>query len=266
MELSDFARCVLSSEQLDRKLAVPGETFSDGLEHEAERVIRPARPEQLQFAAQRTAPKMPKAAALKDPRKRAIAHHIMANHELQALEVMAMVILAFPQAPVGFRRGVGEIMLDEQRHTRLHVQRAAELGIRFGELPVNGYIWTRAVGYASVLEYVCGLPLVFEGGNLDHTAEFEEYFLDAGDRRSAGIMRSIHRDEIRHVEFGLKWLRRLKPPGMDDFTVWEQNLTWPLRPSKARGKLFLEEPRRAAGMTEEFISRLREWEEAESSD
>ncbi|MCH2200723.1 MAG: ferritin-like domain-containing protein [Fuerstiella sp.] len=261
MELSDFARCVLLSKQLDRKLAPPAEPMSDGIPHEAERLMRPARTAQLQFAAQRTAPKMPKAASLKDPSKRAIAHHIMANHELQALEIMAMVILAFPQAPAGFRQGVGEIMLDEQRHTRLHVQRATELGIRFGELPVNGYLWTKAVEYSSVLEYVCGLPLVFEGGNLDHTAEFEQYFLDAGDLRSAGIMRSIHRDEIRHVEFGLHWLRKLKPAGMDDFTAWEQNLKWPLRPSKARGKLFLDEPRRAAGMTEEFINRLREWKE-----
>jgi len=108
------------------------------------------------------------------------------------------------------------------------------------------------------------LPLVFEGGNLDHTAEFEQYFVDAGDRRSAAIMRAIHRDEIRHVEFGLDWLRRLKPSGVSDFTAWEQNLKWPLRPSKARGKRFLEEPRREAGMTEEFIDRLRDWSEEDN--
>ena len=78
-------------------------------------------------------------------------------------------------------------------------------------------------------------------------------------------MRAIHRDEIRHVEFGVEWLRRLKPSGMDDFAAWEQNLRWPLRPSKARGKLFLEEPRRQAGMTDDFIQKLRVWLEEDAN-
>jgi len=265
MELSEFARQALLSGDLATKLIQPVEPISDATPQAAERISLPTRPTNLQFAKRRTAPAMPKAAALRDPAKRAIAHHIMANHELQALEVMAMVVLAFPDAPVQFRQGLGEIMQDEQRHTRLHVQRVAELGVTFGDLPVNGYLWKKAVDSATVLEYICGLPLVFEGGNLDHTAEFEQYFVDAGDRRSAAIMRAIHRDEIRHVEFGVEWLRRLKPSGMDDFAAWEQNLRWPLRPSKARGKLFLEEPRRQAGMTDDFIQKLRVWLEEDAN-
>lgn len=266
MELRDFASGVLLSEDLESKVRRPQEPMTD--EHPGEPLVirTPARPECLKFAQRRTAPAMPKAAALHVAEKRAIAHHIMANHELQALEVMAMVVLAFPEAPADFRSGLGEIMKDEQRHTRLHVQRASELGLGFGDLPVNGYIWTKALEYSTVLEYICGLPLVFEGGNLDHTVEFEQYFVEACDRRSAAIMRAIHRDEIRHVEFGIDWLRRLKPEGMDDFSAWEQHLQWPLRPSKARGRLFQTEARRAAGMTDEFIDRLRDWAEDSSVD
>ncbi len=261
MELQDFAYQVLTATDLDTKISALPEPLTDLSPGDSFRPDQPARPANLQFAERRTAPAMPKAIALKDPAKRAVSHHIMANHELQALEVMAMVATAFPDAPAGFRHGLGEIMQDEQRHTRMHVQRARELGLTFGDLPVNGYIWAKAVEYSNVLEYICGLPLVFEGGNLDHTAEFEQYYLDAGDRRSAAIMRAIQRDEIRHVEFGMTWLRRLKPSGMDDFTAWIENLKWPIRPSKARGKEFLAEPRRAAGMSDEFISQLREWTE-----
>lgn len=263
MQLREFARRVLLSDDLTIKTARLSESVTDEDPGEPQVVACPGRPKNLQFAARRTAPAMPKAAALRHPDRRAIAHHIMANHELQALEVMAMVVLAFPEAPADFRQGLADIMQDEQRHTRLHVQRAAELGLRFGDLPVNGYIWMKAVEYATVLEYICGLPLVFEGGNLDHTVEFEQYFMEAGDRRSAAIMRAIHRDEIRHVQFGMDWLRRLKPAGMDEFQAFEQHLRWPIRPSKARGKLFQQDARRQAGMSDEFIRRLQEWSEDE---
>ncbi len=259
MELRKFAETILLSPDVSVKVAPPAAPLQDEQPGTPRRISEPARPPHLRFAARRTAPAMPKAAALRDPQRRAVAHHIMANHELQALEVMAMVVLAFPEAPREFRQGLGRIMLDEQRHTRLHVQRAAELGLAFGDLPVNGYIWSRSADCSSVLDYICSLPLVFECGNLDHTVEFEQYFRDAGDRRSAAIMRAIHRDEIRHVEFGITWLRRLKPDDADEFTVFADHLKWPLRPSRARGREFLAEPRRQAGLSEDFIRRLRTW-------
>ena len=180
----------------------------------------------------------------------------MANHELQALEVMAWVLVAFPDAPADFRRGMIDVMADEQRHTRLHVERAAALGLRFGELPVNSYIWQKAQQFDSVLDYVASLPLVFEGANLDHTLEFAEYFEQAGDEQSAAIMRAIHHDEIRHVAFGLEWLRNLKPPEQSDWEAFQSHLKWPLRAEKARGDIFQRAAHRAAGMSDEFIDRL----------
>jgi uncharacterized ferritin-like protein (DUF455 family) len=255
MELSAFARQVLFSPEIQAKLVRPAE-LTDLAPESAFRVDQPARPDSLRFAARRTAPAMPKAEALRDPGKRAIAHHIMANHELQALEVMAMVLLAFPAAPAEFRSGLARIMLDEQRHTRLHIQRARELGLEFGDKPVNGWIWTKALEFRSEMEYVAGLPLVFEGANLDHTIEFETWFRNAGDLRSAAIMRAIHRDEIRHVQFGIEWLRRWKQPTQSDWEAWTHALHWPIKPSRARGDQFHAEPRREAGLTDDFIQLL----------
>ena len=199
---------------------------------------------------------MPRPGAFRDPHKRGVAHHIMANHELQALEVMAWTLIAFPEAPAEFRRGMVDVMADEQRHTRMHIERAARLGLRFGELPVNCYIWKKAMAFTSVLDYVAGLPLVFEGRNLDHTLEFAEAFSAAGDERSASTMRVIHRDEIAHVAFGVTWLRRLKPPGQSEWDAFESHLHWPLRPGKARGDAFQREARIAAGFSLDFIDRL----------
>lgn len=265
MELRTFAEQVLYSDSLDVKLQRPSTTFTDQRPGEAVRVAAPVRPVNLQFAARRTAPAMPKPQAFHDPTKVAVAHHIMANHELQALEVMAMMLLAFPTAPSRFRSGLAGIMLDEQRHTKLHRQRAAELGLNFGDLPVNSYIWNKAQDYDSVLAYVAGLPLVFEGANLDHTVEFEACFLQHNDHRSAAIMRAIHNDEIRHVEFGMHWLRQLKDPALSDFQAWQAALKWPIRPATARGSNLQRAARKAAGMSDDFVEELATWQDPDDS-
>ncbi len=261
MELRDFAERVLLSENLELKLTRPPLPLTDSAPGTPLRVELPSRPPNLQFAQRRTAPAMPKGPSLGDPARRALAHHVMANHELQALEVMAMVLLAFPSAPTEFRMGLVHIMQDEQRHTRMHAQRCRELGLNFGDRPVNGWIWQKAQLFQSELEYVAGLPLVFEGANLDHSVEFEQYFTAAKDRRSAAIMRAIHRDEIHHVQFGLEWLRYWKGQDQSDWEAWTQALHWPIRPSRARGELFQRDARLAAGLTPEFIDRLEQFSE-----
>lgn len=257
MELRDFARGILDSPSVDDKLT-PAGGLTDRSPGAAERPTLPARPPELQFCGRRESPPMPHPETFADPRRRAVAHHIMANHELQALEVMAFVVLAFPQAPADFRDGLARIMADEQRHTRLHLERLAELGMRFGEIPVNGYFWNKAQEFQSLLDYLAGLPLTFEGRNLDHTLEFEEWFERAGDRRSAGVMRVIHCDEIQHVAFGVHWLRTLKPPELSDWDAYASHLRWPLRPEKSRGGRLHRAPRLAAGMSPEFIDRLEQ--------
>lgn len=256
MEIREFAAQVLLSRDLNEKLHWPVTPFTDAAPGPAERHAQPGRSDSLQFAPRRTAPAMPSPGAFVEARSRAVAHHIMANHELQALEVMAWVLLAFPSAPAEFRRGMVDVMADEQRHTRMHVERAKMLGLCFGELPVNCYIWNKAMSFQGVLDYLAGLPLVFEGRNLDHTLEFADAFAAAGDERSAALMRVIHRDEIAHVRFGIEWLRKLKPAGLSDWEAFCRHLEWPLRPGKARGSVFQREARREAGLTAEFIDRL----------
>lgn len=261
MELREFADRVLLSPSIDEKLSPACEALTDTEPGPTERLPVPARPPVLMFCGRRESPPMPHADTLADPRRRAAAHHIMANHELQALEVMAFVLRAFPEAPAEFRAGMARIMADEQRHTRMHLNRLTELGMTFGDLPVNGYFWNKAQEFATLLDYLAGLPLTFEGRNLDHTLEFEEWFLAAGDEKSAGVMRVIHRDEIQHVAFGIHWFRLLKSPDQSEWDAYAAALKWPLRPEKSRGKSFHREPRLAAGMSPEFVDRLEQADE-----
>ena len=264
MEIRTFAERVVRTVDLHDKLYRPVEPFTDDSPGEALAIEIPGRPVNLQFAARRTAPAMPKGRALRDQRKRAIAHHILANHELQALEVMADVALRFPAAPTQFRLGLARIMLDEQRHAQMHIQRAATLGLDFGDLPVNSYIWEKSRSLESVLDYLATLPLLFEGRNLDHTIEFADWFEAAGDLRGAALIRTIHRDEIQHVAFGIEWLRKLKPDGLSDWDAFCSHIRWPLRPSKAKGRLYQADARRQAGLGEDFIEQLRHAEDGDN--
>lgn len=256
MSLREFADQILFSTVIADKLVPLSGEATDEFPGPAVRVAVPARPTELIFCGRRETPPMPHPQTFADPARRAIAHHIMANHELQALEVMAFVLRAFPEAPADFRFGLARIMADEQRHTRMHIEQMGELGLTFGALRVNGYFWNKAQEFQSLLDYLAGLPLTFEGRNLDHTLEFEDWFLQAGDEKSAGIMRAIHRDEIQHVAFGIHWLQRLKAPNQSDWEAYESSLRWPLRPEKSRGKSFDRASRLAAGMSPDFVDRL----------
>ncbi len=256
MSIREFAERVLLSDSLEPKLEPPADDLVDSDPGAAVRVEWPGRPPELTIAPPRTTPKMPALGGLHRIQARAIAHHIMANHELQALEVMGWVLCAFPDAPGEFREGMVDVMADEQRHTRMHIERAAACGIAFGDLPVNGYIWKKAQLFTCPLDYLAGLPLIFEGANLDHTLTFADAFERAGDRRGAAMMRTIHRDEIRHVRFGIDWLRRMKPKDQSDWDTFAEHLHWPLRPSKARGGEFQRDARLEAGLDPEFVDRL----------
>jgi uncharacterized ferritin-like protein (DUF455 family) len=256
MELRAIAEQVLGSTDLELKLADWALPWTDSHPGTPVRWPEPARPANLQFAPRKTAPAMPALSAMSDPRLRAVAHHIMANHELQALEVMAWTLLAFPDAPAEFRMGLARVMADEQRHTQMHRVCCRRLGLEFGELPVNCYIWKKALQFGSVLDYLCGLPLTFEGRNLDHTLEFEDAFRLAGDPKSAAVMRRIHEDEIEHVAFGYRWLQQLKPADRSTWETYCGHLQWPLKAEKSIGDEFHVTPRRAAGLSEEFVDRL----------
>jgi uncharacterized ferritin-like protein (DUF455 family) len=256
MEIREFAERILTSYSIAAKLRPIEPPVTDDHPGEPFRPALPSRPSPLQFCGRKQSPPMPHPNTYTDPLKRAAVHHILANHELQALEVMAFVLCAFPDAPPAFRREMIPILADEQRHTRLHIHRLEELGLRFGDLSVNGYFWKKAQKFTCLLEYLAGMPLTFEGRNLDHTLEFEQQFEAAGDQTGANVLRIIHRDEIRHVAFGLRWLRELKSPGQSDWEAYESHLHWPLRPEKAKGRQFHREPRSAAGLSDDFLDHL----------
>ncbi|MCA9053609.1 MAG: DUF455 domain-containing protein, partial [Planctomycetaceae bacterium] len=89
MELRDIARRIVLSHSIEEKVERIDSVWTDDNPGTAERVDRPGRPQSLEFAPRRGAPAMPPFGTWREPHKRGLVHHILANHELQALEVMA---------------------------------------------------------------------------------------------------------------------------------------------------------------------------------
>ncbi len=255
MEIHEAAARIVTTKSLAEKLAPLPPDLTD---HDPGRLPAPAapgRPPELPIVPGKRA-KVPALAGMGDPVQRGRILHALANHELQAAELFAWALLAYPDAPPAFRRGLLAILDDEQRHTRMYIARTEALGIRFGDFPVSGYFWNKARELTSPLRFICAMSLTFENANLDHTLDLAAAARKAGDEKTAKVIDRVHRDEIEHVRFGWTWLQIFRPPEESSWQTYRENLTWPLRPAKAKGRIFHSSGRAAAGLDADFIRRL----------
>ncbi len=258
----DYARAIVGGRTLEAKLAPPPEglPLEEPGARARERWDAPGRPAELAIAAGRDA-RVPPLAGMRDPRQRARILHALANHELQAIELFAWAVLAFPDTPIAFRRGLVAILADEQRHFELYRGRLAALGARFGDHPVTGHFWNKLDHLASPLGFVCTMCLTFENANLDFAGDYAAAARACGDVATAAAIDQVHADEIRHVHFGWVWLRRLAGGGerdgdLDKWQAYLRHVRHPLGPRRARGARFDREARRRAGLDDAFIEAL----------
>jgi uncharacterized ferritin-like protein (DUF455 family) len=257
MELREFAERVLFATSLEEKLLTPDIITDEQPGSALVTPSTPGRPRELIFKANGTARgEFPGTRHLEQNQERGRLLHFFANHELLATELMALVLLKFPDAPTAFRKGVYETLKDEQEHTRLYMERMTSCGIEFGSIPVSGYFWRAVSGMESPMDYVAGLSLTFEQANLDFARHFSACFGEVGDTDSAKLLHKIYRDEIGHVAYGLKWFRRWKNPTESDWDAFCRQLKFPLSPSRAKGFSINVEGRRAAGLPQDFIENL----------
>ena len=254
MHVRDYALAIVTSDTLAGKLVPPPEGLNLEDAGAPLRLEAPGRPTTLAIVAGRSA-KVPPIAGMRDPSQRARILHALANHELQAIELFAWALLAFPDAPLAFRRGLVAILADEQRHLALYGERLAAHGVTFGDLPVTGHFWNKLDHLATPLAFVCAMGLTFENANLDFAGEYAAAARASGDEATAAVLDRVHEDEIAHVHFGYVWLRRLS----DDDDTWRAylaNVRFPLGPRRARGATFDREARRRAGLDDAFIDAL----------
>jgi len=261
--VSEFAQRVLLSDSLEEKLThAPGSlTLDPPKKGTFQSPDLPGRPAHLRPQSNEGRSPFPSPDQLHDEEQRAILLHFFANHELLAVELMALALLKFPDAPDSFRRGVLRTLQEEQNHTRWYLQRMKECGINFGDYHLSPMIWSHISDMGSPLDYVSRLSLTFEQANLDYAKHYSSVLHEAGDPKTAKILHKIYHDEIAHVGYGVKWLRRWKQKAQSDWDAWNKQLHFPLSPIRAKGMApFNEEGRRKAGLDDDFINRVRHFQ------
>ena len=250
-----WAKEYVLSTELAAKLTPPPIPATWEKEPASCRLPRPGRPRELTAAAR--APKSPGDGALRSPERRAELMHTFLHHELQAAELMAWALLAFPDTPRAFRRGLLGVLLDEVRHMGLYGDYLSSLGFTYGSFPVRDWFWQRVPECPTAAHFAALMGMGFEGGNLDHTQRFAARLRAAGDARGAELEERIGEEEIPHVRFALSWFQ--KWTNDDSFRGWTSYLVPPLTPTVMRGAPINRRDRLRSGMSERFIDDLAAW-------
>lgn len=136
--------------------------------------------------------------------------HKHMHNEMQSLEIEAQILADFPDAPWELRLEIARQCSDEVRHTTILYRRLLEIGGFKGEFPVMNYEW-------GVVQMLDSLPArlavqnrTFEGGEMDLLRQLQRLWTEeAGDAKTAALLDALLADEVQHVRFANRWLKRL---------------------------------------------------------
>ena len=175
MDLREYAETIFRAQTLEGKLLQPSViTDVDGGKawNLAGLPGRPKGLEMIPAGGRRVA--FPGFGELEDERARGTALHFFANHELLALELMALALLKFPNADRTWRNTMFATMRDEQKHLQIYVKRMKELGVELGEIPLNRFFWDHISTMEVPLDFTVRMSLTFEQANLDFSLLYRD--------------------------------------------------------------------------------------------
>ena len=143
------------------------------------------------------------------PEGRLMRAHREYNQELQSLEVAALCLVDFPDAPWQLRMELARQCWDEARHTALSYRYVKELGGRKGMYPIANLDWSVVAMLDSLPARLAVQHRTFEAGSLDIEMAAIPMMREMGQDAAADVKDAVDADEIQHVRFGNDWVRRL---------------------------------------------------------
>ena len=135
--------------------------------------------------------------------------HRHMNNECTAMEIAAQALVDFPDTPWDLRMAIARQAADESRHANILLQRFKELGGVKGEFPVSNYEWNLCGMIDNLPGRLAIENRTFEAGLIDILGQLRTTWRNAGDHETADALEAILADEITHVRFANRWIRKL---------------------------------------------------------
>jgi uncharacterized ferritin-like protein (DUF455 family) len=139
---------------------------------------------------------------------RAALAHAVAHIEFNAINLALDAAYRFRGLPDGYYGDWLSVAADEARHFRMMNERLAAMGHAYGDFPAHDGLWDMARQTAGdCLVRMALVPRVLEARGLDVTPGMIQRLDAAGDSATAGALRVILAEEVRHVAIGTRWFR-----------------------------------------------------------
>lgn len=254
MNAYSWAERILFGDSLDDKLYCPDFITFERVTHGLTIPIMPARNRDIQISNDKM--KFPKARTFYDPKKRVIALHSFANHELMAIEIFAAFIVLFPVHEPHFKhfqQHLVQTLKEEQKHFSLYRAKIEKMGSYFGDYPINDFFWKLIRNIKTPREFFSVVSLSLEAANLDFSKYYGGIFKEFEDFEAAQIMNIIYTDEIKHVALGRHYLEQELSAEETLWELYRKELPDKFSPARAKGIVFDHEGRKKAGLDDNYI-------------
>lgn len=140
--------------------------------------------------------------------RREMVHRHMSN-EITSLDIAAQCLADFPDAPWELRLELARQCWDESRHVAALFRRLRELGGTKGEFPISAFEWNVTCALDDLPGRLATQNRTFEAGAMDVVGGLAAGLRAAGDPATAEVIEAILADEIQHVRFANRWIKRL---------------------------------------------------------
>lgn len=212
----------------------------------------PGRPLQPVWVDHTAVPKR----SLRTPEGRAALVHALCHIEFNAINLALDAIWRFAGMPERYYLDWLQVADEEALHFSLLREHLQSFGFDYGDFEAHGGLWSMAERTAQdVLARMALVPRTLEARGLDATPAVQTKFRHMGDHRAAAILDIILRDEVGHVAIGNRWYGWLCQQASLDPLQTYADLAHTHAAPRLR-KPFNLEARRAAGFSEEELSRL----------
>jgi uncharacterized ferritin-like protein (DUF455 family) len=130
------------------------------------------------------------------------------NEEVNSVETSARCISDFPDAPWELRLELARQCWDESRHATMYRRLVETRGGHVGQFPVLNFQYRIITKRPSLVERLAIQNRSFEAGGIDAITFGIGAAREAGDDEVAEMFEAQLADEVSHVRFANKWIRK----------------------------------------------------------